>query len=202
MMTASAVRWNKVASHCCVCGLSLVDATSIEFGIGPVCRNKYSYEDAYAISEATGVEVSLFLAEQNFPHEVAVSVDEAVQRDDSRRAANVLVHYASAEQGEAAILTAHVLRLLGYVALADRIQDRLLAVKLTRTPDGMVAVKTPFNLSFLGVLKAKWVPGRRWDGENKVWLLPDTDEGFENLTNALAVFSGEWAVGPNGPFKV
>lgn len=201
MTTTNAVRWNKVATHCCVCGLPLVDATSVEFGIGPVCRRKYNYEDAYAISPDTGAEVSLFLAEQNFPHDVALGVDAAVEADDSRKAANKLVYYASAEQGEAAILAAHALRLLGYTALADRIQDRLLAVSLKRTPEGMVAVTTPYNPAFIGALRVKFV-GQKWDRENKVWLLPDTQEAFDHLSNALAVYAGQWAVGPNGPFKV
>lgn len=30
-----------LASHCCMCGLPLRDAKSVELGIGPVCRRKY-----------------------------------------------------------------------------------------------------------------------------------------------------------------
>lgn len=198
----NAVKWNRVATHCCVCGLRLVDATSIEFGIGPVCRRKYNYEDAYAISPVVGNEVSLFLAEQSFPYEVACKVDDAVAVNDSRKAANALVYYASAEQGEAAILAAHALRLLGYTALAERIQDRLLALKITRTPDARIAAKTPYNPDFISALRAKFV-GQRWDGQNKVWTLPDTQEAFDHLNAVLSrVYAGQWAVGPNGPFKV
>ena len=126
---------------------------------------------------------------------------EALEANDSRKAANKLVYYASAEQGEAAILAAHALRLLGYSALADRIQDRLLAVKIDRTAHG-VFIKTPYNPSFISALKAKYV-AQRWDGQNKVWTLPDTQEAFEHLDAVLRqVYAGQWAVGPNGPFKV
>lgn len=33
-----------VATHCCACGRPLVDAKSVEMGIGPVCRKKYGFE--------------------------------------------------------------------------------------------------------------------------------------------------------------
>ena len=34
------------ATHCICCGRSLVDAVSVEMGIGPVCRGKYLPDDA------------------------------------------------------------------------------------------------------------------------------------------------------------
>lgn len=33
-----------VATHCCVCSRPLVDAKSVEMGIGPVCRKKYGFD--------------------------------------------------------------------------------------------------------------------------------------------------------------
>jgi len=174
-----------------------------EFGIGPVCRRKYNYEDAYDISPDTGAEVSLFLAEKNFPYEVASKVDGAVEANDSRRAANLLVYYASAEQGEAAILTAHVLNLLGYTDLASRITKRLVKLHFEVNASGEVMVKSPYSPAFVSALKDKYIPGRRWDRDRKVWVFPNTFEAAEVVGNALRrVFSGEWAVGPNGPFEV
>lgn len=34
-----------LATACCVCGRPLVDSVSVEFGIGPICREKYGYND-------------------------------------------------------------------------------------------------------------------------------------------------------------
>jgi len=34
-----------VATHCALCGRALVDAESVECGVGPVCRGKYGYAD-------------------------------------------------------------------------------------------------------------------------------------------------------------
>ncbi len=41
-----------MATHCVCCGKSLVDAPSLESGMGPICRQKYGYNDDMAgISE-------------------------------------------------------------------------------------------------------------------------------------------------------
>lgn len=37
-----------VATHCVCCGKALVDAPSLETGMGPVCRKKYGYNDETA----------------------------------------------------------------------------------------------------------------------------------------------------------
>jgi len=33
-----------MATHCCCCGKPLVDAKSVEIGIGPVCRKRYGFD--------------------------------------------------------------------------------------------------------------------------------------------------------------
>jgi hypothetical protein len=33
-----------MATHCCACGKPLVDAKSVETGMGPVCRSKYGFD--------------------------------------------------------------------------------------------------------------------------------------------------------------
>ena len=33
-----------LATHCAACGRPLVDATSVETGMGPVCRERYGYD--------------------------------------------------------------------------------------------------------------------------------------------------------------
>lgn len=194
--------WGRVASHCCVCGLPLVDATSIEFGIGPVCRRKYNYEDAYPITPEIRDAVSEFAA-LKLPLELAEKLDRACEADDSRKAANLVVYFASAEQGEAAVLAAHILKTLGYTLLADRITERLVDIKIELAAPGLLAVFTPFSPTFLAALKAQYVPGRRWDGLKKAWLVPDSYESFKLLDNALKLaYRGQMAVGPNGGFKV
>lgn len=199
---APARLWNRVASHCCVCGLQLVDATSIEFGIGPVCRRKYNYEDAYVITPEIRDAVSEYAA-LHLPLELAERLDRACENDDSRKAANLVVYFASAEQGEAAVKAAWVLNKLGYTLLATRISERLCEIEIKRTAGGMLAVRTPFNPAFLAALKAKYIVGRRWDADLKMWVMPDTFEAFQILDLALrTAYKGALAVGPNGVFSL
>lgn len=37
----------RLATTCCICRRSLRDATSVEIGIGPVCRQKYGFAEVY-----------------------------------------------------------------------------------------------------------------------------------------------------------
>jgi len=196
-------KWQpKVASTCCACGRPLVDATSIEFGIGPVCRRKYQYEDAYPCSEAQmrPVVEALINAENTLEVvEFASRVECAILANDSRKAANLLVHFASTEALPLAIAATHGLRLLGYTALADVVQERLCTVRIEERPDGMLAVRTAWNPAFVAAVRN--VPGRRWDGEAKVNLIPGAQRPA--LWRVLqATFAGAQGVGPKGPFVI
>lgn len=189
----------KIATTCCVCGIGLKDATSIEFGIGPVCRRKYRYEDALPISPETAEQVAQY-ALHHFPAEFNDKLAPALLRDDSRRAANLLVYFASAEQGEAAVHSARALRILGYVELAERIEKRLVGVHLTRK-DGKIAVASEFSELFIAEVKRL---GGRWSGKpEKVWLLPETPETAAALWDALKrAYPGAVAIGPKGVFRI
>lgn len=46
-----------LATHCCVCGRFLLEAESVETGIGPICRAKYGY-DKVAVSAAVKDEAN------------------------------------------------------------------------------------------------------------------------------------------------
>lgn len=191
-----------IATTCCVCGIELKDATSIEKGIGPICRKAYHYEDAYPIPEdrmqhICGLVVRYFVEEDE---EFAGRVVDAVCKNDSRKAANLLVYRASAHGGSTAINVAQVLRAIGYAALADRIEDRLAKIVLEESGE-MLKVRTPYNPDF--VTRVKQIEGRRWDKEEKVWLVPMTAQAKAALWQLLRdVYPGEMAIGPKGPFKV
>jgi len=188
----------KVATHCCVCGRTLRDATSVEFGIGPVCRKKYQYEDAYPIDEGTALQLAVFLTDCAIPADLAGRIGEACLDDNSRRAANLLVHAASTEGPHAAIQAAQALRLLGYEKLASRMQQRLAKIHISVEYNHLV-VQTPFNPLFLHAVRG--IPGRKWDFVRKVNVVPSKYKIA--LFNALLLcFNGELGVGPKGPFVV
>ena len=188
----------KVATHCAACGRTLTDAVSIEKGIGPVCRKKYLYEDAYPIDKDTAFQLTVFLTDSAIPEELAAKIGEACLDDNSRRAANLLVHAASTEGPRAAIEATHALRLLGYEALANRAQQRLAKVHIT-VEGTFFIVQTPFDPLFL--IEVRRIPGRRWDYTRKVNAIPVAYKValFEALLKAHA---GELGVGPKGPFVI
>lgn len=193
--------WHRAASHCCVCASPLTDATSVEFGIGPVCRKKYQYEDAYDITPDQVMELAVW-SRTELPEALMVEVNKAAAANNSRRCANLLVYYASAEDGIEAVKSAHALRILGYVALADRVQDRLSAVSL-KNVGGEILVRTAYDPIFIAALKRRYVHGRRWEPTEKVWVMPDTELGFEVLSAAIKeAFDGQTGIGPKGPFRV
>lgn len=188
----------KVATNCCACGRTLKDATSIEFGIGPVCRKKYQYEDAYPIAEGVAFQITVFLTASAIPTALVAKIGEACLDDNSRRAANLLVHAASTEGSRVAIDAAAVLQMLGYDALADRVQRRLAKIHITVEYDRYV-VHTPFNPLFLHAMRG--IPHRKWDFTRKVNVIP-TQYKVELFNALLLCFNGELGVGPKGPFVV
>jgi hypothetical protein len=198
-LNPTTAKWEpKVAVRCCVCGLELTDAVSIEKGIGPVCRKKYRYEDAYPVSREIALAVSVYLTDSAVPEGAALTVIDAAHRDDSRKAANVLVLVASTEGKDAAVTATHALRLLGYSDLADKVQKRLCSVWISEA-DGVLTVKTAWNPAFVAAVRN--IAGRRWDGKNKVNLIPVAQKMA--LYNALkATFPGAQGIGPKGPFAL
>jgi len=164
---------NKVASRCCVCGMTLTDAVSLEKGIGPICRKKYRYEDAPEISHK--VDEILSYMGMVLPLNVCDALVEPIREGRSRDAANRLVYIASAHQGTLAVLIAGVLRVMGYEELGTRIADRLIRVKVGRFKDlngprdNWYTLKTNYNPALVDILRRE-IPyaDRLWLKKEKI----------------------------------
>jgi hypothetical protein len=135
-----------LATHCAYCRHPLLDAKSVEIGIGPDCRKKHGYNAAIeALTEADRAE------------------------------ANRLVHWvACATDGMAILATECQLRLLGFNKLADIIVERCAAVRVRAREVGLLSVATPYNENATGAWRR--IPGRRWDGEKKVNVVPTSSK--------------------------
>lgn len=189
-------------THCSACNRPLTDGTSVQQGIGPVCRKKYQYEDAYPISEKTAGTVVATL--QNLKDtEVANRAMEAVRNDDSRRAVNVLNHAVaiwSYNDRENADITFCLLamRQMGYDVLADKIGGRLADVAVI-IENERVLFDTPYDEDFIAAIKS--IKGRRWDNDRKVWTVPvgKKAEAWEALQEAYGGLLGH---GPKGMFRI
>lgn len=190
------------ATHCSACGRPLVDGTSIEKSMGPVCRGKYGYEDAYPIDDTTAQAIIGILKGLG-DTSVADKVLEAVLADDSRKAVNVLNHAVAiwAKEGtnsEDTAICLEAMKSMGYVKLADRIGSRMADVEI-EVEDGLLVLNTPFDPAFVSAIKG--VKGRRWNQDKKVWTVPASEKVA--VWSALKdAYAGSLGIGPKGMFRI
>lgn len=161
-----------LATHCAACSRPLVDSVSVEAGIGPDCRKKHGF--AARIAQLS---------------------------EEDRAAANKLVHMIALNQAGDDVLAAVVsLRFLGFGVLADRILDRLDAIRVEHDEAGRLLVAFPFSEDAVATFKAAVPASRRsWDKKLKRWILPRTASTRLAVVRALsAAFPGRTLVGPGG----
>lgn len=166
-----------LATHCAACGRPLLDAVSVEMGIGPVCR-----EGAYP--ECLSPEVH---AEANrIVHAVAIA-----------QAPNLAGAARLRELGFEALADLIVERFVTvriFEATAD--SDHSAAI---RRGDVFLKVRTPYSDEATADWRA--IPGRYWRKEEKVNAVPASQR--KALWALLRRhFAGALAVGPKGPFTI
>lgn len=162
-----------LATHCMLCGKELCDAVSVEVGIGPVCRKKAGYADG---------------------------------PEESRKAANKLIHFVAVSKDNAQrIVAMNDLMGLGFAGVVKAMLRAVADVKISMTDEshphgaGRLAVKTPYNPA--AVVAMRNVPGRRWDGTNKINTFPVSSKN--KLWQVLQIHNnGAIGVGPKGIFEV
>lgn len=118
------------ATRCCVCGLRLRDAESIEHGIGPVCSKRY-YNPLHTPTEEQIRRALGHLAVSNLPDHLVDACLAFSDKGDARRLSNLLIYYASAryDEREEVLKCSAIIRALGYVELANKLeQDRTTAL--------------------------------------------------------------------------
>lgn len=169
-----------VATHCCVCGHSLVEADSVETGIGPVCSKRYKVghfshppdvEGAAGFLTGTGVGVNL---------------------EDPHKAANQLIYILSADQDSPHVSNlCMALEALGYTEVARIIAARLAPAYVSvRSENGglVVKFKSKSDGTFDKLVTAfRSVPGRAWDKKTKTNSFPVASKGalWKALVKAL-----------------
>lgn len=178
-----------LATSCACCGRPLVDAVSVETGVGPDCRRKYGYGEAQGSPDWTNAMTTL---------DGVVPVAEVNPTMTPREASNRLVYrYAiEAEAGnrDLARLLAGAVAALGFETLAAKLIERLCGrVEISETTEegrALYAVRTPYREDFGGLLRAERI-GARWDRARKVWLVPTDSRARAGLWRVLrATFPG------------
>jgi hypothetical protein len=169
-----------LATHCCVCGRPLVDAKSVELGIGPECGQ--------------------------FLHGVS-DITEG-QRELGNQLVHAASVYTSQGRLDKVRECATAIGAIGLVGLAeileDRCNDAVAKAKIEiGEADGRLWVSTPFKRSRKEEFTKAWraIPGRRWDAAHECNVVP-ADQRPAVLALLKEFFPGEYAVGPKGPFMV
>jgi hypothetical protein len=171
-----------MATHCCACGKPLVDAKSVETGMGPVCRKKYGYD-------------------MDVPEKVRALANKLVYR----LACDVSQDTVTMESMD----VASQLSDLGFTKIADIFRARLVPVAVTiDTIDGeeRYVVRTPYNPAYnydawtntrVGVK----IPGAFAATKKKVfhWTYAKDEYARKRIFDALVKhFEGALAFAPDG----
>lgn len=149
-----------IATHCICCGRPLVDAASVERGVGPECARKYGYDDAQGEPDWDAVRRVLDGAPG-----ISLVYDEA----DPHKAANVLVHYVAACPVDSSMPAVAAIDALGFKTLARTLAERMGAIVVDVEGD-MLVIKAPFSEAFNVAMRR--VPGARWNRERKARMVP------------------------------
>ncbi len=170
--TAPATRM--LATHCAVCRRPLVDAASVEAGIGPDCREKHGYD--IDVNEDARREANKLV------HEIAVGADPSML------------------PMQLCALRVYGFDRLADVIIDRQAKVKVTVAAQTHHGAELLALETPYNPEFTEALKHA-VVWRKWDREAKVWLVP---AGARNAVWAVLkrFFKGTLGVGPRGPFMV
>lgn len=168
-----------VATNCCVCGRALLDAESVESGIGPTC------------AERTGVRRG----------ELAPEIRAEANR--------LVYRLAQLQRSPDAVPLCARLRELGLDTLAERIEERLAehaSIRIERVGQSLLAIRLPKvdGGAFALLLNdLRRVPGRRFDESTRTNTIPDVPASRAALRQVFAAhFPGRIGRGPGGMFVV
>jgi Family of unknown function (DUF6011) len=182
-----------VCSHCMICGRTLVDSYSIQMSIGPICREKFGFnEDAEFPMDGDKVRQLLELAVKEngldpvFVEKVLLQSDIADVRTEKqphqRRAVNLLVWRGSLERSKGneadnkliSIIVAAIWY-VGYRRVAERASQEVGAVVVRTITDSkgvsLLSVIAPFNMLFQYALKSITGGAARFNRDEKTWEL-------------------------------
>jgi hypothetical protein len=191
----SAPATTMLATNCACCGKALLDAVSVETGVGPDCRRKHGYEEAQGPSDMSAAAFAL----------IDVWGDEVLEEwteteRTPRQIVNSLVHaVARLQTGPQIAPMIAAIAAMGFTTLAARIADRVGVVRIEVAEDGALVVRAPYNPDHVNRMRR--VPGRKFIRETKGGFDRVPASSKRDLWAALrASFAGLVAFGPKGAF--
>jgi hypothetical protein len=159
-----------VATACAVCSRPLVDAESVNSGVGPTCRKACGL-DARSLFPKWD-EVRAALGEADYAsHKIDAMRPLYDDHAIAKQIANRLVYRIACDQtGPRVAAMTLALSALGYSTLAEKIAERLGAVRIVAEGDVLV-VEAPRDDKFTAYCRFN-VPGSRWVRERNVRTVP------------------------------
>lgn len=190
-----------VATRCALCGRPLLDAESVECGMGPTCRARHGAGDQLRspnLREATALADRL-------PDALRDRAQQLSMAGNSRGLANwavsrVAVLHGSANADEAVDCLVLIVAAAGFVRLAGVLADRHSRQVVRVTVEGAeLVVDAPYNEAF--VASSRRVRGRRFDAKAKTFRF-SSDQRVQ-LWAALSSFGrGTMVVGEQGMKRI
>lgn len=172
----NAISTKMLATHCVCCGRALVDAISVELGIGPECRSGFNAD----LTEMTRRVANKLVFEASM----------------AATAGLIPIVMEKAEE----------VRQLGYGELAERMEHRFVKAERKADiqisfQGGFYEVVTPYRRKNANAFVKAWreIPGRRWINGKNVVPATSKKELWELLQE---FFGGCYAMGPKGVFKI
>ncbi len=191
-----------VATQCALCGRPLLDAESVECGMGPTCRARHGAGEPLRspdLREAAALALLL-------PDDLRDRAHELWLFGSPRELANWAVSRVAALHGvrdsaEAIDRLVLVVAAAGFVRLAGVLAERHSRQVVRVTQEGQeLLVKAPYNEGF--VEQTRFWRGRRWDGEAKLLRLPRSSRAalWESLRSNFG--PGTMVVGDQGMKRI
>lgn len=178
-------------TFCACCSRPLVDATSVEVGVGPECRKRHGFAAAEGPADWAAVNAAVA--------SLQLGAGWVAASGDQRKAANVLTAHIAADHASDDVGPAiAALAALGYHTLSAKCAKNLCAVTIEQN-GGVFRVSAPYS----DAATADWrrIPGRRWNREAKTNEVPASER--RALWSLLqAHYAGLRAMGPKGAFRI
>ncbi len=162
-----------LATHCGACGRPLVDAKSVEVGMGPDCRAKYGY---------------------------GADVPEGVRQEANAIVYQIALRQSEPSL-ELCQLAARI-KEIGLPKLAARVLERICRVRievLARGVGWVLSLAAPYSPAF--VEDSRRISGRHWRKETKTTEFR-IDQRAQLNAALQRHFRGALAMGPKGPFVI
>lgn len=184
MSYVNATTTKLLATNCVCCGLPLVDAKSVELGIGPDCRKKAG---------------------------IPVDISEDVRKEANQLVHDAAIH-AQNGAAEKVLEISKQIEELGLDVLAGKVERRFKkgVLKVKVKPDieitlvnGQMSIKTPYRRGDADNFIQAWrnIEGRKYDRQTKRNIVPvGQREAVWNLLKEF--FPNKWGHGPKGAFRV